>query len=274
MKDDLESGALFSRVYLREESVLRDSERFRRRLHAWFSEHLYKSDIELFSSLVKQELGASISSSAYATQYQSFFLEAPVRDVLDCISLLYAVLRDGRTADLREFVARVFKEECLGYTLNKAGAVRFAVDAEYERNRFAIIDGMGAQKFAAVRTAVESAFARLDQQPPDTKGAVRDMFEGAETLAKLLADVTEDLDEGMVRKRIKPIAHRKYTAKDESSIAFADQMLESFIKWVNAGHKYRHGPKTEEPRSPPLELAVAYVSNGAGYIRFLIDLAS
>lgn len=270
-------GAFFSRVYLRPATSLSDSARFRRRLHAWIQNNLSRGECARFSRTVRQELGAPIPESEWASQFNDFFLNGELRDVLDTISVLDAVLADYRFAgaeikhrEWRTFVARAFNEEGLGYVVDSRGGVRYSVDEEYERNRFSVINGLGAPRYAAVKQAVENAFSRLDARE-DTKAAVRDMFEAAEILAKLMTGLNEDLDERMVQRRLKPIAQRLYD-KNKAAGPFADQMLEGFAKWVSAGHKYRHGHATEEPLAPPIDLAVAYVSNGAAYIRLLADL--
>lgn len=72
-------------------------------------------------------------------------------------------------------------------------------------------------------------------------------------------------------RRLKPIAQKLHSG-NPSAVSFGDQMLEGFAKWVSAGHKYRHGQKTEEPVAPPFDMAVAYVSAGASHIRFLASL--
>ena len=150
--------------------------------------------------------------------------------------------------------------------------MRFFVDEEFERTRFSLIDGLGDPKFKAVRPAVAAAFSKLDQAPISTKEAVRNIHEAVETLCKVLGDHTDDLDQGMVKKRIRPMVARIYSALDTSAQSFADQGVEAFIKWVDAGHKYRHGPKAEEPHDPPLEWTIAYRANGASCIRLLIDV--
>ncbi len=270
-----DDGALFSRVYLRPATAQRDSARFRIRLQSRFDEFMSKYSQHTFADVIEGELGVPIERYEYPN-FHAFFREAELRDVLDTITLAYRFLvGDGqatRAQSWRDLVSRVFHEEGLGYVVNDRGAVRYLVDEEFERARFSVIDGLGAGRFNAVRTAVDEAFKKLDREPFDTKAAVRSMFEAVETLCKVLGDHNDDLDEGMVKKRIKPMVARIYGAEDASAQSFGEQTVEAFIKWVNAGHRYRHGPKTEEPHDPPLELTVSFLSQGAAHIRFLIDV--
>src|SRR5687768_9315366 len=85
-------GELFSRVYLKPTTVLRDSERFRRRLWAWFSETLTTDEVLVFSSLARQELGCGMPVSRYPSSYGDFFTKGELRDVLDSVSIIRQIL--------------------------------------------------------------------------------------------------------------------------------------------------------------------------------------
>ena len=52
----------------------------------------------------------------------------------------------------------------------------------------------------------------------------------------------------------------------------ATKFLDGLIGWVRSIHEYRHGQEVEEPAPPPLGLAVAMVSSGATYLRWLAEL--
>jgi hypothetical protein len=99
---------------------------------------------------------------------------------------------------------------------------------------------------------------------------VRDTFEAAETLFKLLTGSGKSLDEAAVKKDLWPKLAPTYQAVDPTAVGAAEQLIHGFCQWVNAGHKYRHGQKTEEPVEPPIEMAVLYLSAGAAYIRWLV----
>jgi hypothetical protein len=272
---DANAEELYSRTYLRSSTAQRDSKRFRTRLSAWFFTGVASDERTLLVKLIPRELGVRVPLGQ-GPVWMQFFESAELRDLLDTISLIHRVLeaqRPGKATAFRTFLARAFDEESLGYVINDAGGVRYRVDAEYERNRFSMIDGLGDPRYAAVKDAAESAFKRLDSAPFDTKAAVREMFEAVEILAKLMASTHEDLDERMVRSKIKPMANKLYAGKP-SSASFSDQMLESLVKWVNAGHRYRHGQQTEEPVEPPMDMAVWFLSAGASHLRALVSLDS
>lgn len=273
-KKEEDPDSLFSRVYLRPATPLRDSARFRTRVESQFYDTI--SERSALADRIESELGVRVKRGYKGYLWNLFFEEAELRDVLDTITLAYQLLIAGgeaaRAKSWRTFVARVMHEEGLGYVINDRGAVRKLVDEEFERTRASTIDGLGDGKFRAVRAALEDAFKRLDREPFETKAAVRSMFEAVETLCKVLGDHNEDLTDGMIRKRIKPLVSRVYGAEDSSAQSFAERTVDSLIDWINAGHRYRHGQRTEEPHDPPLELAVSFLSQGAAHIRFLIDV--
>ena len=169
-------------------------------------------------------------------------------------------------------VARALREEGMGYKLDSQGGVHYIVDDEFEHNKLSAIACLNDKKFSAVVSSVEKAYSKLDAEPFDTKGAVRDMFEALETLVKVLLNTTKDLTEGLIKKELKPHANSVYEKLDISAVSAADLLLEGFCYWIKAGHKYRHGQKTKEPIAPPLEIAVLFLSEGAAYIRYLIEL--
>jgi hypothetical protein len=50
-------------------------------------------------------------------------------------------------------------------------------------------------------------------------------------------------------------------------------MLEALKKWINASQAYRHGQEVQDLAEPPQELLVAYLSAGAAFLRWIIELA-
>lgn len=84
-------GELFSRVYLREPTPLRDSPRFRTRLYGYIAQYLwdFRND---FVEIIIRELGISIPTFQTSTNYYEwhilgFFTDSELRDILDSISL-------------------------------------------------------------------------------------------------------------------------------------------------------------------------------------------
>ena len=278
--NQLPEGQLFSRVYLRRNEPLRDSQRFRTRLSGYFFENFWDLRHD-FVKTVQRELGVTIPIfqnlvNTYDWNISAFFATAELRDILDSISLIPAILRKKRDPQKLNayllFIERVFHEENMGYKLDSQGGVHYIVDDEFERNRMSAIACLNEPKFSAVANSMEEAFAKMDTEPFDTKGSVRDMFEAVETLTKLISNSSQDLTERFVKQTLKPLAQSIYQKFDASAISAADLLLEGMCHWVNAGHKYRHGQKTADPIAPPLEITILFLSEGAGYIRWLTEL--
>jgi hypothetical protein len=70
---------------------------------------------------------------------------------------------------------------------------------------------------------------------------------------------------------MEPRVQKLYAADPVATMAGA-RLAQSFADWVDAAHPYRHGQKSEEPVEPPEELAVLLVSQGASFVRWLVDL--
>jgi hypothetical protein len=270
-------GQLFSRLYLQPTEPTSDSLRFRSRIASYLRTEAENVafDRSGAASLVQQETGAKIlRGGTYWPGWEEFLLTCELPVLLDTITLIYWLMKDGPQRDAhsnwKTFVERVLREECLTYKLDEECGVLRLVDEEFERNHESLVRGLETSDLVAVRQNVERAYDDLAGRSLDTRSAVRNMFEAAETLTKLLLHTNKDLSSGLVQAELRPALQRAYAASDSSAAAFSATMVESFSKWVDAGHKYRHGPKSEIPHAPPLELAVLYLSQGASHIRWLV----
>ena len=76
-------GQRFSHVYQPRPRVGRDSQRFRTRLAAFVRRSDFKSDL---APLLPQELGIKVPGGIYHPEWQAFFEDASVEDVLDTIT--------------------------------------------------------------------------------------------------------------------------------------------------------------------------------------------
>jgi hypothetical protein len=209
-----------------------------------------------------------------------------MRDALSAITIIYKELweyqhdpltngwrlRPGSAASQwQEFVARALRDENLAYTLDDQCGVHPLVDVEFERNSAATVRSLGEARYAAVRTAFEAGKSKLDALPQDRKGAIRDLFEAVETLTKLVSNSGKALDSGFVRGEIQRIVARLH-AEDAVARRSGGAMCLSLADWVDAAHPYRHGQQVEEPVEPPEELTVLIFSQGAAFIRWLVDI--
>ena len=277
--DDVPVGRRFSHVYLGRGEPTQDSVRFRRRLIAFI--YQYKA-LNLargrIAEVIHRELGVDIPSRLnHGSDFRDFFDHAEIRDVLDSITViwteLYSMGLSTAADEWRDFVQRAINEENLGYRLDEKSGVHYLVDEEFERNRLATVQHLDNPRYGAVRAEFESAYEKLSQVPPDTKEAIRAVFEAMEILTKLMigSNKVTRLGSAAVEKYLKPMLKSAYT-DDEVALKAANQFLSGLSDWINAAHVYRHGQEVEEPAEPPVDLAVAMVSSGTAYLRWLVRL--
>lgn len=214
---------------------------------------------------------------SYSISLQEFFIDADSSDTLDAISLLwqYCHSKGFSAADgWKKFVTRVFEEENLPYIIDEKCGVHPRMDQEFIANVQATLAGLDHASHAAVRREFEKARDLLVNVKPDTKGAVKAVYDSAEILTKNICEKNrvKRLGPKAINESLKPIVRALYDGDDPARRS-AEQFLDSFAKWTDAAQQYRHGQEGEVPANPPFELAVALFSAGATYIRFLIELS-
>ena len=277
--EDQPKGQLFSRVYIPKGDPLPDSHRFRLRLACGVSDMFRPMSEYLESelgSIVQRELGVRVPRMRMSGDWDigEFIATAEIRDVLDSISFVARLIRDrGLNAQLwTKFVGRVFAEENLHYRIDDLGGVHFLVDREFERNKNAVLICLGG-KFPVVEESLNSAFSRLSREPFDTKAAVWDMFSAAESLVKTITNNSgQVLTDKFVETNIKPMVQRVYGKIDSATHSAAGKSISGFSQWVQSVHPYRHGQKDSKSTNPPLEITVLLLSQGASYIRWLVEV--
>ena len=267
-------GKRFSQVYLDKGKPLTDSMRMRNRLSAIYWD-LLSSYEDIIVKIIHEETGAEVPFGFKSYNFQAFIKECAIRDLLDSITLIFQCVEHHAPSAVAErwfeFVTRVFKEENMGYRLDKKGGVHFYIDEEFERNRSSLIAGLGTRP--AVKEAFERSYSFLDQDPPDTASAVRSIFEALEILYKhiIVSEGKDRLNSQGVQKKLKPKLKQSLVSNQVESEA-ADHLLDGLCDWIDAGHMYRHGQRVKEPLRPTLDFAVLFISQGASYIRYLLPL--
>lgn len=268
-------GKRFSQVYLEQDALIKDSVRMRNRLSAVYFDLLH-SDSHDIVKLIHQETGAKVPFVISSFSLSQFFEQCDIRDLLDSITLIYQYFgmqkKTKAAATWHLYVSRVLKEEYLGYRLDEKGGVHFFIDEEFEKNRSSIVSGLASQP--AVQEAFSKSYEFLDQDKVDTANAIRSMFEALEILYKHIinAEGKERLNSHGVQKNIKPKLQENLENKPVELKA-TEHMMDGLCDWIDAGHMYRHGQKTEEMEAPNVEYAVLFISQGASYLRFLLPMA-
>ena len=108
----------------------------------------------------------------------------------------------------------------------------------------------------------------MDGETPDTLTAVRSIYDSAEIIFKIMFGVNR-LSSNEINSKILDRLKKNHTG---NTLAAGKMLTQSFGKWVDALHNYRHLEGSEKVSAPPIEFAVAFISAGAGHIRWLLSL--
>ena len=269
---------MFSKTYLKEPAGQnKDSARLRRRLGAYG----HSDDLLMrreFVELVQAETGAAVRPGVVPYDLRAFFDGAEMRDVLDAVTCMARVLGDrydrDRVRDWIQFCQRAFAEEGMAYRVDDAGRVHYVVDIAFQETADSVIAALSREPYAAAGACMNKAVTEMTEANPERKHAIRDVFEGVETVFKVVTKTSKDLTTGNIETLLRPIVDRKFSAGEPVAKGAAQQTLEALKDWTNACHKYRHGHKAEEPIEPPLELAIVLVGNGLNFGRSIASLAN
>ena len=269
----MDEGQRFSLLYLDRSRTLKDSQRFRNRLAAFYSKSLNNYRDKIIEA-IHLEIGAEIRIGPGGYMLSDFIKKAESRDILDSITVIYSVINRHASSMLaekwKEFVQKALFEENLGYRLDNKCGVHYFVDEEFERNRFSTLSVLENPIYNSSRAAYDMTYQYLDNNPIDTKGAVRSIFESIEILVKQMVS-TNNLNKRIVENALKEKCLEAY-ANDETARKVISQMFDGFAQWVNAIHNYRHGQSDMEPVAPPVNVAIYIISSGTGFLRWLIEI--
>ncbi len=271
----MSQGQRFSLLYLDRNEPVRDSQRFRNRLVAFYWEKLDKEHKTDIQNILKIEAGIEIPYVARVGFMSSEVLKKnEIRDVLDSITLIYQCLYKKKFSRLaiewKEFVDRCLKEENVGYQLDAKCGVHYFVDEEFERNRFSTLIALNDPELLGIKSAYEDAYRHLDNSPPDTKASARSIFEAIEILVKQLVQ-TSNLNKWVLENSLKEIALDKL-ARDETERNVISKMFDGIGLWIDGMHNYRHGQPEHQPVAPSEELTVYMLSSGSSFLRLLLEI--
>jgi hypothetical protein len=255
-------GERFSLVYLKRGEPLRDSVRLRTRLSTQFYELTTESERNAFLTLVKKELGTG------QRLVRNHFENSELRDLLDLPTLAYRLLNGSDRQRWHAFVVRCFAEEGMGYRVDARCGIHFFVDQEFEATRVAGLAALDLPTLAAARHAYDEAFRFLDGESPNTKGAVRGIFECVEILVKQACPGVPRLATFVIKDELKPrlISRAGASAAEHKA---TESLCAALADWAEAAHLYRHGQAEPEPSAPSLALTIQFLSMGSAYARWI-----
>jgi len=274
-------GKLFSKTYLRQPPGTPDSisPRLRGRL-AVFGEELSKSHDSIrasFCTIVESETGIEVPRGyEHFLLVGQFFKKADIRDVMDGVTALANALGvegEGRArARWIEFCQRAFDEEGAAHSVDENGGVHYRIDVAFQEIAESVIAALAGEGYSAASTSINEAVEHLTKARPDSKAAIRAVFEGVENTFKVVTDSGTALTANNVASLLRPIVAMAYSGSDAVAKGAAEQTLEALKDWTNACHKYRHGYNDLDPIEPSLELAIVLVGSGLNYARWLASI--
>jgi hypothetical protein len=258
----------YSQLYVDRIVRIADSARARRRLWAELRPLAGSILISIYQN-IERELGYKFPAGETYTGGVKYFIEqSRIQDLLDGITVIFEALQDGRR--WVSFVTRVFSEESLGYRIDGRGVVHPFVDTEFEINLSAALDALNQDRFGESRHDFDEAFRHLSAG--EGKAAIRMMFPAVETAAKVLFPgrlsrlMPNDID-----RHVLPRLRERY-ANNLPALTAGKHLLESMKTWIVASQPYRHGQEQEAVTEPPKDFVIAYLSAGATYLRWMIEL--
>jgi hypothetical protein len=264
----------YSQLYIDQPNPLPDSARARLRIGKLLERITTDRTAPDLSQLLERELGVRVKVE-HPFSWPRFFEKCEVRDLLDCLTLANSYFtKSGMDAGARVWqteTRRIFTEERLAYEIDEACVVHPAIDQEFQRNRRATVAGLQAARYANSLAAFERISDELAALPPNGKDAWRAVFTATEGLFRLMFRSATQLNAAGIDANLTSLVQRLYGA-DAVALRAANKQLASFKDRVDASHNYRHEPGSEEPVQPPIDLAILAISNGTGFLRWLISI--
>lgn len=267
-------GQRFSLVYLKSDQAITDSDRLRRRIMKAFEKVVARSDHSRLGDFLEGELGIAVLRQGYNGQYIKWedILHWQMRDVLCTVTLVFKYIRRRRDQDGRSFftaVRRIFAEEHAAYTIDDEGGVHPFIDSGYQAQIAAVLRGLGAAGNSGALGFVQKADQEL-MPGGDPREAIRAIFDAAENIFKITFEGAIALNKDTIQKHLQP--HLTKSVAEPAEQRASSKLCASLIDWADACHNYRHAPSAPDPAAPSEVLAVALVSQGLGYVRWLSDL--
>lgn len=260
----------FSQLYCDIGDVRSDSDRMRVRLLSKFE--LLPIEQYDVAKIIKLECGKEVECdwNGYY-DFPEFFKEGEIRDVLDTLTFIFAILKSKGRSQLAEewvgFANKVFREENVKYQMDSEGVVHLFIDESFEIMRKVALSQLDQPNLTASRQHYEMTFQYLDQLPMNTRGAVRSIFDAVESVAKEISGGAQ-LNQSLIMDKLKPLILGDC---GNENLAL-QKLLRSFVEWVNACHFYRHAQEQNKATPPSINTTILIITQGSGFLRLLCSI--
>lgn len=275
-------GQRYSLTYMSRGELKSDSTEFRFRLAKLMSKERFHpkkkkrysqdwmTDRSLMEEALEDDLGF-VFATIGRRDWVTFFEKISLMKALDAITIAHKQMKE--TVGPQDFISqvnRIFSEENLAFTVDDEGGVHPVIDTVFSKSNTEVILGLSQERYDLSRSRIEQIDPLIMGVNPDFIGAIRAAFGAAENLFKLMYSSAR-LDEGSAKNKMEPQLQRLY-AEDAVMLRSNAQILGSFLSWIDAAHHYRHEPGSEQPTQPSSELAIALISQGLTFTRWLVAI--
>jgi hypothetical protein len=259
-------GKRFSLTYRPEPQIHSDSERFRNRVFAYVIGR--ESNKSILCDIIPKELGLEIKFQGTGIDWKSTFRNLSIIDFLDTITLLANRLTPPAEKSLVSNIGRIVQEEGIALRIDTRGGFHPLIDPAFEAERIELISGLNRAEFTAAEKAFREAHNALSTGHEDTLSATRGVIDAVENVFKVVTGKNR-IGSREIMSALPTMLPEAYGERADNA---AKRLIASFAEWANGAHQYRHADNQSEPTPPPREIAVQFMSAGAGWIRWLISL--
>ena len=277
------SGKRFTSVHLEKWEPLEDSGRARARIG-----HFLEARLRNYSVVqaVKETFGSGPARNLGDYNWKNYLTGLERRDFLDSIAVIHKAVNNqlnlyssGGIADSTEreltdlstnwvpFCREVFRQEGLAYRIDDLGGVRPLVDAEFQREKHELLRSLSDPRYVNARHHLEAVHDSFGESPPNTRAAIKSVFETVEVLFQLV--VGKKLNRGNIASDLLKKVLDIYAADSPRAWIYT---LRGWADWVDGMQLYRHVQGDQKSPRPSEAFAVYALSTGTAVARALLDI--
>lgn len=136
-----------------------------------------------------------------------------------------------------------------------------------------LISAISNPRYEATKRFLEKSEQALIGTEPDYIAAIRAVFDAAENVYKLMFPNLPRISAQNINSNLKTRIGDLYPVPGAQQKATTN-ILESFRHWTEAAHNYRHAEGAEVIVEPDEQTAIALISQGHTFVRWLVKLDS
>lgn len=269
MQDNRPEGQRFSHVYMRRENTISDSPEVRFRTACIIEDFVEDRSTNTGyqqKKFISKELGREIARPSGYISWKEVTEQLTQKDFLDLITIVYeAIINNYKKIEYIKECQRVFKEEQISFEIDDFGGVHPLVDAAYQASKASTIKALSGDRYSATLNRIDEIDKHLLSS--DYTSAIRSVFGANENLFKLMFGGMR-LDKRSANDKLIKRLQTTY-ANHPTMQRTSARLLASFGEWIDAVHNYRHEEGIELPQQPNEELAIALISHGISFVRWL-----